>query len=370
MADLTSSSTDNHLRYLDSARGIAALMVFVSHFIDRGYHDAPATKYVFLIFNGNDAVSFFFVLSGFVLSYKYMVLNRELDVKKFFVSRIFRLFPAYFITVVLNTLMQLRGEMGFQRMVEVFLLNKTGFWEEALLLRFHNNYYFPGWTLSIEMLCSFLMPFFMIIAMKDRRAIVWLFFVLIIIGNSIFYSSHFIMGLIVSCYYVAITNDSIKKTKWFRYRYFILPLAAVLFSIRRIDMISPLGKTYKYLADYASIDLFLYTGIASFVFLVAILQSKKAQRFLSNRPMVFLGKISFSIYLLHTFAINIVYLFIKPNLKVPGILLNNSLMFICYIAITILMAMAMHKYVEIPFISMGRRVAGKMKPSLVFRNEK
>ena len=370
MAELTPSASDNHLRYLDSARGIAALMVFVSHFIDRGYHDAPATKYALLLFNGNDAVSFFFVLSGFVLSYKYIVLGKELDIRKFFVSRLFRLFPAYFITVVLNTIMQLRGELGFYRMVEVFLLNKTGFWEEALLFRFHNNYYFPGWTLTVEMLCSLLMPFFMIIAMKDKRAVVWLLFTLIIIGNTIYYSSHFIMGLIVSCYYAVITNESFRKTKWFRYRYFILPVAVVLFSIRRLDMISPLGKTYKYLADYASIDFFLYTGIASFVFLVAIVQSKKVQRFLSNRAMVFLGKISFSIYLLHTFTINIVYLFIKPNLKVQGVLLNDSLMFTCYIAITILMAMVMHKYVEIPFNKMGRRLAGKMKPSLVFRNEK
>ena len=47
------------------------------------------------MFNGSDAVSFFFVLSGFVLSYKYLALGQPLDMKQFYTNRIFRLWPAF-----------------------------------------------------------------------------------------------------------------------------------------------------------------------------------------------------------------------------------------------------------------------------------
>ena len=69
------NNTEQHLKYLDSARGIAALMVFISHYTGYVYNfQNPRNIGIYcLLFNGNDAVSFFFVLSGFVLSYKYII---------------------------------------------------------------------------------------------------------------------------------------------------------------------------------------------------------------------------------------------------------------------------------------------------------
>lgn len=58
--------------YLDSMRGIAALMVLFGHFILWRYVDYPIAKSLYLLFNAHDAVSFFFVLSGFVLSWVYL----------------------------------------------------------------------------------------------------------------------------------------------------------------------------------------------------------------------------------------------------------------------------------------------------------
>src|SRR4051812_21413808 len=112
MPVIPSVNTDKHFKYLDSARGIAAMMVFCSHFIAKNYQAKMNVRWFFLVFNGNDAVSFFFVLSGFVLSYKYIVLNRPLDIKKFYVARVFRLFPAYFIIVVWSAMFAYRNEMN------------------------------------------------------------------------------------------------------------------------------------------------------------------------------------------------------------------------------------------------------------------
>src|SRR5690606_19040924 len=89
-----------HLSYLDSVRGIAALMVVVYHYLNWYYSGKLVVKITNIFINGADAVAFFFVLSGFVLSYKYVVLKHPLDIGKFYVNRFFRLWPAFFITVV------------------------------------------------------------------------------------------------------------------------------------------------------------------------------------------------------------------------------------------------------------------------------
>ena len=91
MSQTTSHKPKEHLDYLDSARGIAALMVLFYHFINWKYDSHTLAKVGSIIANGSDAVSFFFVLSGFVLSYKYVVLRQPLDIKKFYFNRFFRL---------------------------------------------------------------------------------------------------------------------------------------------------------------------------------------------------------------------------------------------------------------------------------------
>jgi len=368
MPDSTTAQSDKHIKYLDSARGIAALMVFFSHFVARCFQDKMNVRYLFLVFNGNDAVSFFFVLSGFVLSYKYIVLNKELDIKKFYVSRVFRLFPAYFITILLTALYAYRHQFNGDTFLSVFVYNKYEFWEEALLLRFHNNLYEPGWTLTLEMLGSFLIPFYIALALKDKKYIPYLIVVTLIIGNNLYFSYLFLFGIIASTNYSTITGASFRQTKWFRYRYLILIAAIIVFSIRQIDAITPIGwPTFKYLQGYLGLDFFNYTGLSCFVFLVGILHSKKAQRFLEKKVLVFLGKISYSIYLVHILVINALYFFIGKYITFPPHPIAFTFVTIVVIAVVILSATALHYCVELPFMRIGRRIAGKMKPSLIVK---
>lgn len=361
--------TDKHLKYLDSARGIAALMVFFSHFIARCFQDKMNVHYFFFIFNGNDAVSFFFVLSGFVLSYKYIVLNKALDIKQFYVSRVFRLFPAYFITILSTVIFLYRKELNLHTAADIFLRNKYQFWEEALLFRFHNNLYYPGWTLTIELLFSFLIPFYIALALKDKKYIQYLIVVILIIGNKLVFSYIFLFGIIASTNYPYITGSSFKESKWYKYRHPILIIAFIVFSIRQIDSISPLGDTFKYIQDYLGLDFFSYTGVSCFVFLVGILHSKKAQRFLENKVLLFLGKISYSIYLVHVLVINVLYLYIEKYITFPPNAASFTCVTLLVIASVIAVATAMHYMIELPFIRFGKFVTRKMKPSLIVRRD-
>jgi len=79
--------TGSRLQHLDGIRGIAAFAVFVCHFIQvfvphvyyldaaQGHglwEDEFATSPFNIIVNGNFAVCLFFVLSGFVLSHRFL----------------------------------------------------------------------------------------------------------------------------------------------------------------------------------------------------------------------------------------------------------------------------------------------------------
>ncbi len=369
MAEFTPDHSDRHFKYLDSARGIAALMVFASHFIIRNFGDNRTTRAWLILFNGNDAVSFFFVLSGFVLSYKYIVLSKPLDIKKFYVSRIFRLFPAYFLVIVWSILFAGRHFLNIYAIKDFFIYNKYGFWEEALLLRFHNTFYYPGWTLSVEMLGSFLIPFYVALAIYNKKLVPYLIVVLLIIGNNFFFSYIFLFGIVASCNFSEITGKSFRETKLFRYRYPLIIASLILFSLRQFDAIFPFGQRYKYIAGYLGVDFFTYSAPACFVFLVIMLCNKKLQHFLENRVLVYLGKISYSIYLVHVVVIDTIYLFVERYLAGPHYSIIFFMVTVCCILAIIAVASLLHYLVELPFIRLGKRIVNTMKPSLVIKRE-
>ncbi len=368
MPDRSTPQPRHHLGYLDSARGIAALMVLFYHFINWRYEGLMSIKLASFIFNGRDAVSFFFVLSGFVLSYKYIVMKEPLDVRNFFINRFLRLFPAFFVTLFISALYWQSADMHLHRLYEVFILNKDQFWEEAYLFKTHNKFYVPGWTLVLELSVSFFMPFTITIAKVNRKLIPWLIFTYLIISyviNSFFI--HFALGLLISCYYFEISNTSFKDTKWYKYRVPLIIAAFILYSVRAIDHVSHFGSTYAYLADFFQIDFLLYSGFGSFIFLVAMVHSRRLQRVLNIGILRFYGKISYGVYLMHWIVVTVI--FEHWDMLLPHFQNNNKIAFFSLLAIcivtTTLLASLMHYAVELPFIKMGKKITAKLRPSVV-----
>ncbi|MBS1645010.1 MAG: acyltransferase [Bacteroidetes bacterium] len=359
-------SPPRYLAYLDSARGIAAMMVLLGHFVAWKFGDRLVVKASMFLFNAHDAVSFFFVLSGMVLSYQYLVLDKKLDLRKYFVNRFFRLFPAFFITVLLNALYWQRSHFTLPAIVNDILLGGQGFWKESLLLRSAAKYYVPGWTLVVELSASFLIPFMIVIARSNRQLLWWLLFALLagvrLINGFLI---HFILGVTISAYYFQLCSEEFTTSRWYRLRYPILLLAIGLFSIRRIQDISPFGPDFYAWGGYFQIDLFFYTGIASFVFLAFLIRSRKAQQVLMLPLLRFLGKISYGIYLMHWLVVCIIFdywdYFSKffPSQKTAFL----GMCIIC-VFVSILLAYIIHHTVELPFIKMGKRFTEKMKPGI------
>lgn len=87
------SDTKPHYEILDALRGVVALMVVWYH-VCEGYSFAGGSPVIQGLNHGYMAVDFFFILSGFVLSYAYDDRwGKGFTVKKFFKRRLIRLHP-------------------------------------------------------------------------------------------------------------------------------------------------------------------------------------------------------------------------------------------------------------------------------------
>src|SRR5690349_20307522 len=101
-----------YFKNLDSIRFIAAMMVFLQHGISLSYRYLPIKNTVWekllnTISNGGTGVSIFFVLSGFLITYLLISeheLKTKISLKNFYIRRVLRIWPLYFLVVFFSFL--------------------------------------------------------------------------------------------------------------------------------------------------------------------------------------------------------------------------------------------------------------------------
>lgn len=144
----------NRLLELDALRGIAALAVVIFHYFYRyntiyGHENLPSDWAYF----GQLGVELFFMVSGFVIFWTLNRVDKPLD---FLVSRFSRLYPAYWLSVIITFFI-----------VAIFTLpgREVSLTQAILnLLMFHEYLKIPHvdgvyWTLTVELTFYFWMFF-------------------------------------------------------------------------------------------------------------------------------------------------------------------------------------------------------------------
>ncbi|MNU57704.1 Acyltransferase family protein [compost metagenome] len=362
-------ATTHHsrLHYLDSARGIAAMMVLVGHYISWKFDHNMVVRYCSLLVNENDAVSFFFVLSGFVLAYPFLILDKKMDIGKFYVNRFFRLYPGFLVAFLVNYIYSIRHDLNWAEVSKVLLHSDRGFWQEFFLLRGNNQHFLPGWTLGIEMAASFLIPFLILAVRYNKKLANWLLLA-IFLGNLVIgsFMIHFALGVWVAANFNQISGPEFHKSVLYRYRVPLVLVAMVLFSLRKIDRLSAFGPFFKTFADYTRIDFFVYSGIASFIFLVYCIHFKGVQRVLESKLLLFYGKISYGIYLVHWVLVRFIYdYWDRLNDLLGGSEPRTFiLLFFALLGTSTVLALAIYHWIELPFMRLGKKIAGRMKATV------
>ena len=103
----------SYFPHLDALRAIAALFVIFEHlsywflYPPTPFYDALKTVFSFGGNGGRLGVIFFFVLSGFLITYLLLrdeASNGRINVGHFYMRRILRIWPLYFLIVILALL--------------------------------------------------------------------------------------------------------------------------------------------------------------------------------------------------------------------------------------------------------------------------
>ena len=173
------------IHILDSLRGIAALQVLIFHVNNQLLGDlSPIASY---FINGISPVAFFFVLSGFVLSYPYFKNNNNIDYYKFIIKRIFRIYPLYIVILILVVIFQ--KDVSFIKWIQECSI----FFGDFSLL-------YPAWTLEVEIVGSLFIPF-LILLRSNNKIYYWCFSIIIylaVIKDIQPYILNFIFGVEVA----------------------------------------------------------------------------------------------------------------------------------------------------------------------------
>lgn len=144
---------------LTGLRFVAALVVVVYHALRPALVEAqgPLAR---LLANGPAAVTLFFVLSGFVLTWAHDDASASLDRRAFAVARVARLAPAYLLALVLvmplGAIARARGVVDDALGPLSLVLVATGLqaWVPDAALRWNP----PAWSLSCELFFYALFP--------------------------------------------------------------------------------------------------------------------------------------------------------------------------------------------------------------------
>lgn len=353
------SGRAGHYVALDSLRGVAALIVVLHHlaaFYLSRFPSGPGTRAFDLIRSfGHPAVIVFFVLSGFVLMSS-TTAKRTIDTKHFLVKRLFRIYPAFllsmitaFLTAAIIDRPQIDNLGDYWNHANPILTISDFIGLLSLLLWFSGANALPvAWSLVHEMRFSLLFPLIVGPAWRYPRTavtIVFLGITMALVWQLRNGPAHLFLG--------ADLAESIMITA------FYLPSFGVgmVLAIWVGNSTPPTMPTFLVAAAAPLMMHFDYDAItaltSSFIILTLIQENWLAKLFKIN-IMRFLGYISYSLYLVH-FPI-LFYITLASGGQSKGVTLC---LLIVGVVISVSIAWMMARVIEYPFSKAGKRVSKK-----------
>ena len=363
---LKQQETD-HFLFVDALRALAALYVVTYHMVlvPRPILAVPPVLND-LVMAGGSGVALFFVLSAFTLSMSMAKKNLNLaSIQDFYIRRIFRIVPLFLVW------------LGLSLIRDQQLFSKIPSWKEIVLnLSFLFNF-FPGshegivwasWTIGVEMLFYAIFPMVFWYGNSIRRC---LFLLAVAIGAEFVFQtvlessailpstkasfSHmnimhslpvFITGLLGFHIYQYLRLAAIPR----KYGYALCALS--LAGLVGLSLMNSSFESFQgsYWNLYAAAYMGLMLGLAF-----------TPCRVLVNGVTVFLGKISYSLYLNHP---TILYL-LSPVYVVIGSFSSGLMMFgLCFLVSMLSLtgvSVLTHRFIEVPGMALGQRWINQMK---------
>jgi peptidoglycan/LPS O-acetylase OafA/YrhL len=359
----------HHIIELQSVRGLAATMVMLSHCC---LLFATGPGFLFwsqVLINAHAALVIFFTLSGFVLARA--LSGPALDnsrIALFYASRVFRLYPALWLALGLSLLymlflhhqVPLHGQSvwysGYYSTPATFgkILRDAVLPSRPVYLAISQSIY-------VEMIGSFLIPFFVLAARKSLG--LPLIVVLIVVGEAadrfnfqvgVFsFLPAFMIGALGFRYFEQIGLLA-------RRGYVLLPMLAGLLFFR---LLSP---AWRFETNYSAFVPTIAESFFAGPLVVGI--AHRRVPILTHPAFARLGDVSYSIYLLH-FTVMATLAKLVQYMTRWGELRALLLMF-CVTAVTLPLAGMSYRFIELTGIALGKRLIGAFKRNFALTNHR
>ena len=326
-----------------------------------------------IIDNGFVFVGFFFLMSGYILSYNYAE-RPNLDKRDFWVARFSRLYPVYLLALVFS-LQMLWSEWGARSHAE--------FWQGVILTPLLLQGWLPNlatfwntvaWTLSCEIMLYLAFPYLIKIPLPEKPSrLVALLLALWAIGlipHGLYvllnpdhlaapadrYTSTFLIKILkftppsyICTFLAGLTLGRLQARLTLRARHHMILAACSLVGIGLVLYIFLPWVSYILLHGGLLVPLFaaLTLGLSG---------PNPIATFFAFPPLVYVGRASFCLYLLHFNALMV----IRENKLMERMHLGAFDPWISYAAVVGLALLA-HAYVETPARKVIVRVLGRKR---------
>jgi len=354
-------------------RGVAALWVMLYHAqqFSGTIFSLPLLEKVPILDKGWHGVDLFFMLSGFILMYAHerdFYLIRKASLIRFARLRFTRVYPLNAVVLLLIAIFVAfqPGFVAWTRASEPsdFSLGafvRTLFLATRWFLPGRGDWNQPVWSLSLEVLGYLMFPLLAFCALRVAR-------------------KRQLIGIVslslVACFIVAVMQryfsyDPIGQIAVVRmtacfvtgiaiFRLWTLTSESARKWAGSITSISAVGILLVSLPSRGGplLNFFFASLLYGLAFQQGIVNS-----FLSSRSVVFLGTISFPLYLVHLAPLLWLRYFMLTNAAAYS-QFQKSAVLICWAIACLLAATILHYFVELPFHALGRRWAGARVPQL------
>lgn len=363
--------TTTRINAPDAAHGLTSLRFFAALYVVF-YHAleplvASTTRHPAVlraVSLGYVSVSFFFFLSGYILSIAYLKSNRNLGERKpFYIARFARIYPIFLLTLLLDTpdwfVSHARALGGYLHAIPT---TAAVFTEHLVMLQAwfpaQRGIDRPNWSLSVEIFFYLLFPFLAVrIWHLSSRAItlfaitLWIAgqFLLVLAGHvlsvdalmfvPIFHLSTFLLGIALARWQFLNTQ---RIDTWSPTLISTLPIAALALTIPLLLHPDLIPK--QFLNDG------LLTPIFAVIILTVSLNHRPPARLLAHPALEQLGHASYALYLFHFPILHLVQRLHPPRVW-P--------VFLLYLGVCIAASLVSFRFIELPLRS---RIIARLTP--------
>lgn len=369
------------LRELDALRGLASFTVILCHFsgayLDAGVilHGPKLGILKFYLIHaftaGGEAVLLFFLLSGFVLSLPAISKSAQ-SYPVFITRRIFRIYFPYLVALALAVLGNFfwHGPLGMTPWAGQtwhYPVQWGAVWQHVLFIGTYDTAQFNTafWSLVIEMRISIFFPLLCFLVLRIRP---WMSISAVILVSiletyvafgeegpeaikTLYYAGMFVIGILLALYKDPLIRWASSLSKASGAGCLAAALLLYLYGATGMQIVSKIWMPHAY-----KLPVFdLATVLGACMVIVLGLGFPPVNRFLLSKIPQFLGRISYSMYLVHSTILFTLLFLIGRRIPAFAILL-------IYVSLVVVASEVVYRLVERPSMDGGRWVSRRLKP--------